>query len=196
ELLLAYATLCGMRGDCIALDWNEGAAPASEGIVFVLPKGAAQRLRAHGWFGNVREFEFLLATACSMTLADALAAAEAGRASPDPRLPISGRLLDGLLAAEVPAGPADPPADVSQQPSPPLPSAVLINEPVSAKARLRDVAAELERRHLKALFLQTGGDFSAMAAVLLTGDREAAERRLRNRFQQLGLRIRELRKML
>ncbi|HJL50118.1 MAG TPA: hypothetical protein RMG45_29925, partial [Polyangiaceae bacterium LLY-WYZ-15_(1-7)] len=57
----------------------------------------------------------------------------------------------------------------------------------------RDVARELERRHFERLFQETGGDFEAMAARLLLGEPATNARRVRMRFNQLGLSARALR---
>ncbi len=53
---------------------------------------------------------------------------------------------------------------------------------------MRDVARDLERRLFERLFRETEGDFRAMAARLLEGDPEDNARRVRLRFNQLGLR--------
>jgi two-component system nitrogen regulation response regulator GlnG len=55
---------------------------------------------------------------------------------------------------------------------------------------LNKVAQSCERQYFKQLWLVHGGDFAAMAAVLL-GDREHA-RKVQLRFNQLGLKVRDL----
>ena len=55
---------------------------------------------------------------------------------------------------------------------------------------LNKVAQDVERQYFISLYLQYQGDFAAMASVLL-GDAEAA-RKVQLRFNQLGLRVRDL----
>ena len=57
---------------------------------------------------------------------------------------------------------------------------------------LNSVATEVERQYMLALFAQTQGSFPAMAEILL-GDAERT-RAVRLRFNQLGLKVRNLRK--
>ncbi len=59
---------------------------------------------------------------------------------------------------------------------------------------LNKVAQDVERQYFTRLYLQERGDFSAMAAILL-GDREAS-RKVQLRFNQLGLKVRELKSQL
>ncbi len=55
---------------------------------------------------------------------------------------------------------------------------------------LNKVAQDIERQYFKKLYFQEKGDFGAMARVLL-GDAEGA-RKVQLRFNQLGLKVREL----
>ncbi|HJL14061.1 MAG TPA: hypothetical protein RMH99_00325, partial [Sandaracinaceae bacterium LLY-WYZ-13_1] len=64
---------------------------------------------------------------------------------------------------------------------------------VRPRAQLRDVARDLERQLFERLFRETGGDFAAMAERLLEGGDPANERKVRLRFNQLGLRVKALR---
>ena len=59
---------------------------------------------------------------------------------------------------------------------------------------LNRVAADCERQYFEALWLEHRGDFGAMAQLLL-GDRAFA-RKIQLRFNQLGLRVRELKDRL
>ena len=54
------------------------------------------------------------------------------------------------------------------------------------------MARDLERQVFVRLFKETGGDFEAMAERLLEGDDPGAGRKVRLRFNQLGLRVKEL----
>jgi len=51
----------------------------------------------------------------------------------------------------------------------------------------------MERQLYEHLFRQTGGDFVAMAEALLEGDPEKNARKVQLRFNQLGLKVRNLR---
>jgi hypothetical protein len=57
-------------------------------------------------------------------------------------------------------------------------------------ASLHDWVTGIETRLLRNLFKETSGDFQAMAARLLTGPPARNARRVRLRFNQLGLRVR------
>jgi hypothetical protein len=57
-------------------------------------------------------------------------------------------------------------------------------------ATLHDWVTGIEHKLLADLFGETGGDFEAMAARLLTGAPARNARRVRLRFNQLGLRVR------
>ena len=64
---------------------------------------------------------------------------------------------------------------------------------VRPAASLHDVARSLERALYERLFRTTDGDFEAMARSLLRGDAKANARRVRLRFNQLGLRAKDRR---
>ena len=59
---------------------------------------------------------------------------------------------------------------------------------------LNKVAQDLERQYFTRLYLRERGDFSSMAQVLL-GDADAA-RKVQLRFNQLGLKVRELKEKI
>ena len=61
---------------------------------------------------------------------------------------------------------------------------------LSPKDSLHAVAQGLERQLFAQLHAQADGDFAAMAARLLTGEPMANARRVRLRYNQLGLRVR------
>ena len=65
---------------------------------------------------------------------------------------------------------------------------------IRAGNTLNKVAQDVERQYFTALYVETRGDFSAMASVLL-GDAEGG-RKVQLRFNQLGLRVRELKARL
>lgn len=175
RLLGDYMEAAGIEGPpSAAVGVGESETPRA-GVVFVFPKESWEQLRGHSWPGNVRELELLVVGAAAMTLADALQAAEARRSAHLARvLPISARVVRDLLARSW----------VSTEEGR-APTSEVVPRP-----HLRDVARDLERALFERLFRETEGDFRAMAARLLEGDPEDNARRVRLRFNQLGLRAR------
>jgi hypothetical protein len=156
-----------------------GKEPASsKAVSFAFAPAGLRALRAHSWPGNLRELEHLVAATALFSLADALQAAEAGRASgPGMRtIPIPLKLVHELLQS--PGGGAAAPAsgqlmvDVSPAPS------------------LHQLTRTIESQILARLFDETDGDFERMAARQLQGHAPGNARRVRFRFNQLGLRAR------
>jgi DNA-binding NtrC family response regulator len=150
------------------------------GARFVLSRGSYAELRDHAWPGNVRELELLIANATVFALADAVGAAERGRSAGDPAtIPIPAKLVRELLGggASLVSAQADAPRREG-------------GFSVRPRKALRDVARDLERQLFERLYRETDGDFDAMAKTLLDGDDPAAARKVRLRFNQLGLRVR------
>jgi DNA-binding NtrC family response regulator len=179
-LLAAYLDAAGLAGPPhAALAVGRAPEPPTRGVAFAFAPQAIAALRAHPWPGNVRELGLLTASAAVFTLADALRAVEEGRA---PRgeaartIPVPVKLVRELLA-----GSWEGAAERASK------SAAAV-EPA---ASLRQVAQELERRLYRQLYDEHGGDFTAMARRLLTGSPASNARRVRLRFNQLGLRIRK-----
>src|SRR5205823_853345 len=98
------------------------AARARDGITFVLAVSTVAALRAHAWPGNLRELRHLATAAASHALADALTAAEEGRATAsDPRaIPVPARLVRDLLAARATTAPTQGAYTVELRPEPTL----------------------------------------------------------------------------
>lgn len=150
------------------------------GVRFVLSRGSYAELRAHDWPGNVRELELLLANASVFALADAIGAAQTGRvASGADTIPIPAKLVRELLGATR-TGDADQPGSTHAG-----------GFQIRPRAQLRDVARDVERQLFTRLYEETGGDFEAMGARLLEGDDPGNARKVRLRFNQLGLRVRD-----
>jgi hypothetical protein len=61
---------------------------------------------------------------------------------------------------------------------------------VAAAASLHDVSREVERQYMAELHSRAGGDFARMAELLLGRATPEAARKVRLRFNQLGLRVR------
>jgi DNA-binding NtrC family response regulator len=189
ELLAAYMKAAALSGPVRALLVADGTTePAGEGVGLVLSKRTLSELRSHPWPGNIRELEFTIASAAVLAVSDALRAAEAGKAvtAAAPRaIPVPAKLVRELLDAWPVAGNA-----VSGS------KAEGLYVRLTPGSSLRDVARDAERQVLETLFEDTGGDFRQMASRLLKGDPDANARRVRLRFNQLGLRARALRKII
>ena len=115
-------------------------------------------------------------TTAVFALADALQASETERAaSGNPCwIPIPARLIHELLKSPQKSGDAISGSKTDWAPA----------------ATLHDWVTGIEHTLLASLFKETGGDFAAMAARLLTGSPTRNARRVRLRFNQLGLRVR------
>lgn len=178
-LLSRYCEVAGLREPPSAdLAFGRAGAEAAA-VTFVLSRRSRAALEGHAFPGNVRELELLVATATVFALSDALTAAEQGRVSGDARnIPLPEKLVRELLVGSW----------VDRRGAP-----ARGRTAIAPHGTLRDVARTLERELYERLFLELGGDFAAMAGRLLEGDAEANARRVRLRFNQLGLRVRKLR---
>ncbi|MEM9189147.1 MAG: sigma 54-interacting transcriptional regulator [Myxococcota bacterium] len=185
QLLTEYQERAGIRGTPRP-ELQIGRDKPSENatVVFMLSRASFQLLRSHDWPGNVRELEMVLNTAVLFALADALRAAEEGRGAPSDTawaVPVPARLLQELLGRSWGRTPG-PSEGESFRPT------------LQARGSLRDVARDLERQAYTFLFERTGGDFEAMARLLLEGGGAGDARKVRLRFNQLGLSVKNLRK--
>jgi DNA-binding NtrC family response regulator len=190
ELLARYCEAAGLSGPPAArLQVGAAPDPDAPGVAFAIAPRTLAQLQGHGWPGNVRELSLVMASACVLVLGDALRAlseqrgarGEAARVLPLPAKLISELLASGWLGAAQDGASAAPRAgEVALQLAP--------------AAALNDVSRTLERQVFERLFAETGGDFEQMAARLLLGSPRANARKVRLRFNQLGLRARERRR--
>jgi DNA-binding NtrC family response regulator len=156
------------------------AAPDPGALSFVFPSSSLAAMRAHPWTGNVRELALVVSNAALFALSDALAAAQRGIGATQsaPRIiPVPAQLLRRLLGSST--------GDKS--------GATTVALALAAHSGLRQVARDLERQLYEQLHRASGGDFGAMAKRLLGVATAAAARKVRLRFNQLGLRARTLR---
>ncbi len=179
-LLVDYMEATGLRGaphaELVIGKPDEGGA----GVRFVLSRQSYAELRAHPWPGNVREVELLLANAVVFALADAVEAAQQGRDHGGAEtIPIPAKLVRELLGGAARLEGADEATRAG-------------GFEVRPRKQLRDVARDLERQLFVRLYRETKGDFEAMAARLIEDPDESAARKVRLRFNQLGLRVRDL----
>ena len=181
ERLAAYQRLAAVGGPVRASFVVGKEATPAVGVAFVFSEESWKRMAAHRWPGNLRELEYFLASACLMTLESDLDAAEQGRAhAMGARLHVAASLVSELLEGSWVA-PTEAQDRAASAPDP------------GPREQLKDVARYLERELYERLFDETEGDFEGMAARLLQGDPVANARRVRTRFNQLGLSARELR---
>jgi DNA-binding NtrC family response regulator len=148
-------------------------------LVFLFPTRAMRLLRAHNWPGNLREFSMVAENAVLFALAELSGVRGGDRAD---IIQVRPKLVRDLLRA---ASMGSEGADASGW------SAAVTIEP---QETLNKVAQSCERQYFERLYVEKGGDFSAMAEVLL-GD-EAAGRKVQLRLNQLGLKVRELKERL
>lgn len=153
----------------------------------ILPKPAWAQLEAHTWPGNIRELAMVLNNLVTFTLVEAVDALQAGLPLRSRRLQADTGLLATLLAgyAAIPTEGLESTAGTATVD----PDAVVVN--VRGADTLNAVSNDVERQYMITIFRASGGDFEAMAERLL-GDPEKG-RAVRLRFNQLGLKVRELR---
>jgi DNA-binding NtrC family response regulator len=174
-LLAEYVAAAGLPQGA-RVDVAFGRAPANpRQVTFVLNTGSVATMRAHPWPGNVRELALVVGNATVFALADALTAAQRGTGATEaaPRIiPVPSQVIRRLLDGDRPIRDAT------------------VSLAMRARTTLRQVSRDLERQLYEQLYRSSNGDFSAMAKRLLGSGTATAARRVRLRFNQLGLRAR------
>jgi two-component system nitrogen regulation response regulator GlnG len=140
------------------------------------PERTLRRLRQHPWPGNLRELSMVVENAALFALSEAIGVEPGER--PDVVV-VRKKLLDDLLR-----GPGDEVAGASLR----------MEVELAPQDTLNRVAVACETQYFTHLYLQERGDFGRMATWLL-GDPEAG-RKVQLRFNQLGLKVRELKDQL
>lgn len=165
------------------LSLGRGAKQSGDVLELILPKPAWDTLTKHDWPGNIRELSMVVQNLVTFTLVGAIDALRSGLSLESRRLQVDpglvGDLLAGALALQ--GGAEESFTDRLDR--------VAVN--LEAGSSLNAVAKSVEQQYFRSLYRQTGGSFEAMADLLL-GDASRA-RAVRLRFNQLGLRVRELR---
>jgi DNA-binding NtrC family response regulator len=183
-LLAAYMEAASIAGVPHA-EVHLGRAPRSpRGVAFVLGRESVRDLERHRFPGNVRELELFVTNAVVFALTDALEAAEQGRAASGDGariVPVPARLVRELLHDTLGASPR---AEARGR------DADTRSLRVRPADGLHEVARSLEVQLYEQLFAEHDGDFTAMARALLGRDDAASARKVRLRFNQLGLRVR------
>jgi two-component system nitrogen regulation response regulator GlnG len=152
-----------------------------------ISREALDRLVAHHWPGNHRELKLLAANALVFCLTRHLDAAprEATATRAPAVLEVPDPLITRLLGA------------VASQPTKPgvtggRAGARRIEVEVQPEASFARVSADVERQYLRAMFDACSGDLARMAHELLGP--EGSARQVHLRLNQLGMRLRDMRK--
>lgn len=156
-------------------------------IHFLLHANSLKLLRGFDWPGNFRQFEMVLSNLVTFTLVDLVDRAEqvepGGRDSRAHVIPIQARTVAELLrASEVRAASAEGEAEQGSSVQ------ILVRRGESLNA----VSQDVERQYLEGLYRRHGGDLARIAEELL-GDADAG-RKIQLRMNQLGIKLRELRR--
>jgi DNA-binding NtrC family response regulator len=184
----------------LVLSLARNARGTGQALELSLPEAVQRQLTAHSWPGNLRELSMVMQNLVAFTLVAAADALAAGIAIRSTRLQVDAGLTAALLSASGPNRRSTwsvPPSSSVPTPVPaPLPdpssSPPTLSIRLSPDRTLNAVAQAVERQYMLALFEQTNGSFSAMAEILL-GD-ASRTRAVRLRFNQLGLKVRALRR--
>jgi DNA-binding NtrC family response regulator len=154
-------------------------------LELLVPGPVWKMLESHLWPGNVRELSMVMRNIVTFTLVAAVDAVRAGLKLTSPRLQVDtglvGQLLAGSAALAQREGAAEGARALEDD------EVVIRLEPGES---LNAVANAAERQYMLELFKRYRGDFGAMAERLL-GDASKG-RAVRLRFNQLGLKVREL----
>jgi len=166
----------------VAVSLGAGLPEPRAGVVFLLfPQRSMEALQKHRWPGNLREFAMVIENALALALAEAISTGQMGGDRADVIQVRSKILRDQLRAVmTLDASASDPGARIEVRLNP--------------QTGLNKVAQDVERQYFTELYLRHRGDFSALASVLL-GDADAS-RKVQLRFNQLGLKVRDLKERI
>ena len=175
ELLAGYLERVGISATQLKLALGDEVPRSEPGVVHVLLSDKVMRqLRRHQWPGNLREFAMTVENALTFTLAELEGVAPGHRSDV---IAVRPKLVRELLRAvrmEI--------ATVE--------SGFGLKVKLEPHDSLNELSRSIERQYFTSLFVQEEGDFAAMARVLM-GDASCA-RKVQLRFNQLGLRVRDL----
>lgn len=182
ELSREVRQVHGLPGEELCHALGEVPEPRPGVLFFLLPDRSLELLRQHRWPGNLRELAMTVENAITFSLAEAAGAGPTlgGRGRADV-IQLRPKLVRDLLLASV-GGEAEDGQGWS------------VELKIHPHDGLNKVAQDIERQYFTRLYLQEKGDFAGMARVLL-GDTEGA-RKVQLRFNQLGLKVRELREQV
>ncbi len=177
EMVDEHAASLGVRRWKVRVHAGSGVPAREPGVLWLwLSERVLRRLRGHAWPGNLREFAMVVENVALFALSEALSVPPGDR--PDV-VAVRPKLLADLLR-----GPRSPEAGEGWR----------VEVEVKPADTLNRVAVGCERQYFEALYLQAEGDFGKMAARLLGDD--GLGRKVQLRFNQLGLKVRELKERL
>ena len=153
-------------------------------LVLLLPERTMRLLRAHSWPGNLREFAMTIENAVMLSLAEAFLRGTAGCwTGCQARMWFnSPKMLRDLIVAVRTEDSVDGDGGWSTELR------------IRPQDGLNKVAQDIERQYFIQLYLRERGDFTGMAQALLGNPEDA--RKVQLRFNQLGLKVRELKARL
>ncbi len=150
-----------------------------QGLCFSFQRKTSEALLRGCWPGNVRQLELVIESAVVTALADALRASRAPRDVPRV-IPVGAKLVRDLVQAGDAMG-----GGVASGGGP---DELLVK--LRQGGSLREVSRDVERQYIEELYARTEGDFVQMAETLLGLSTPEGGRKVRLRFNQLGLRVR------
>ncbi|MBW2255996.1 MAG: sigma-54-dependent Fis family transcriptional regulator [Deltaproteobacteria bacterium] len=153
--------------------------PDEDVITFLFPERVMRLLRRHAWPGNLREFAMTVENAVLFALSEMIGVQGGDRVDV---IQVRPKLVRDLLA-NAPSG------EVAEEGD-----GWVITVSIQPEESLNKVSLACEQQYFRQLYLREKGDFGAMAQVLL-GD-ESHARKVQLRFNQIGLKVRELKGLL
>lgn len=188
ELLEDHRSRHDIAGSDVRVHIGGGAPERRPGTLhLIFPERTLRLLQAHDWPGNLREYAMTIENALLFAVAEM--ADTGGRAD---AVQVRPRLVRDLLGAAVAL--RDPVSDLPQSVAAPAGPGWPVTVRVTPHRTLNKVAQDCERQFYTQLYLQERGNFGGMARVLL--GREEDARKVQLRFNQLGLKVRELKGQL
>jgi two-component system nitrogen regulation response regulator GlnG len=182
ELVGDYRRGAGLSAGRVEVVAGGPVPEARQGTLWLLwPERSMRLLRGHPWPGNLREFAMVAENAVLFALAEQASVPPGDR--PDV-LQVRPKLVRDLLQA-TPEGTTD---GIEEG------GGWRTSVVVAPHDTLNKVSVACERQYFRQLWLRERGDFGAMARVLL-GD-EGHGRKVQLRFNQLGLKVRDLKEEL
>ncbi|TVQ91034.1 MAG: hypothetical protein EA397_11100 [Deltaproteobacteria bacterium] len=173
ELVREVRAMSRLGEGSVKIHSGGGVPDPERGTLWLLwPERTMRLLRGHAWPGNLREFAMVTENAALVALAEA-ASVEGGQRADV--VQVRPKLVQELLHV------ARPPTTRSGK---------VVPVTLSPAESLNQVSQDCERQYFRRLWFENEGDFSAMAALLL-GDPDAG-RKVQLRFNQLGLKVRDL----
>jgi DNA-binding NtrC family response regulator len=157
---------------------------ARDNLELVVPGPAWKMLEAHPWPGNMRELQMVMQNVVIFTLVATVDAVRSGMALSSARLQVDPGLVGGLLSGGGAVATGEGRASAGRLDE----DEVVVR--LEQGESLNAVANSVERQYFLELFRRCSGDFAGMARTLL-GD-GGKGRAVRLRFNQLGLKVREL----